>query len=129
MEGGEIVVRIRENGLGMRFEELAQECYVCIRFAMHQRQRQRQRQRNGELGRKVGHDCSGATYQVACPQGRTYQSRYGDLAFGALRGERIRSDGVRDTAVMGIGSIHIRLADGKGARKAALLPGPQPGGR
>lgn len=64
-----------------------------------------------------------STYSVACNDGRSCQVGMGVFAFGAPRGEKIRFTGTREITTLGFGSIHIRMDDGKGPGKAAILPG------
>ena len=63
-----------------------------------------------------------ATYSVACEPGRECQVGMGIFAFGEPRGEKIHFTGEIDIAVIGAGSIHIRVTDGKGPARAAIFP-------
>ncbi|HHZ6826813.1 MULTISPECIES: hypothetical protein [Klebsiella] len=61
-----------------------------------------------------------ASYIVACEPERTCQVGMGIYSFGAPRGEKIRFNGQTEILVIGVGSIHIRPADGQGPVKAAI---------
>ncbi len=61
-----------------------------------------------------------ATYVVACEPERTCQIGMGIFSFGEPRGEKIRFTGETEILVVGIGSLHIRPADGRGPVKAAI---------
>lgn len=60
-----------------------------------------------------------AKYRVACEDQRQCQVGMGIFAFGEPRGEKISFSGEREIITIGIGSLHIRPADGKGPVKAA----------
>jgi hypothetical protein len=55
-----------------------------------------------------------ATYVVACPEDRQCQVGMGVFSFGAPRGEKIRFSGEKEIIVIGVGSLHFRVDDGKG---------------
>lgn len=62
-----------------------------------------------------------ATYLVACEPERECQVGMGIFVFGEPRGEKIRFTGEQEITVIGLGSLHIRVADGKGQAQAAIL--------
>ena len=45
----------------------------------------------------------------------------GVMAFGNPRGEKIRFSGTRKITVVGVGSLHFRVVDGKGPCKVGLI--------
>lgn len=55
-----------------------------------------------------------AVYIVACPLDRQCQVGMGIFSFGEPRGEKIRFSGEQEITVVGIGSLHFRVDDGKG---------------
>jgi hypothetical protein len=61
-----------------------------------------------------------AKYAVACEPDRRCQVGMGVYAFGEPLGEKMRFNGQIEVLVIGIGSLHIRPADGKGPVKAAI---------
>lgn len=62
-----------------------------------------------------------ATYLVACEPSRECEIGTGVFAFGGPLGEKTKFSGQREIWVLGIGSIHMRAADGKGNAKIALM--------
>jgi hypothetical protein len=62
-----------------------------------------------------------ATYVVACEPSRECEVGTGVFAFGGPLGGKTRFSGQREIWVLGIGSIHMRAADGKGSVKVALM--------
>jgi hypothetical protein len=57
-----------------------------------------------------------AVYVVACPPGRTCQVGMGVFAFDEPRGEKVRFSGDegKEITVIGAGTLHFRVVDGKG---------------
>lgn len=62
-----------------------------------------------------------ATYVVACEPYRECEIGTGVFAFGGPLGEKTKFSGQREIWVLGVGSIHMRAADGKGNVKIALM--------
>jgi len=55
-----------------------------------------------------------ATYWLSCPTNRTVEYGSGVFAGGKPLGERHKFSGSRKVGVMGLGSIHVCIADGGG---------------
>lgn len=65
-----------------------------------------------------------AEWTIGCEDGRTCQVGMGIKAFGEPRGEKIRfGDKPINFTTIGIGSIHVRVVDGKGRCKVRLETG------
>jgi len=62
-----------------------------------------------------------ATYVVACPPDRRVQVGMGVMAFGEPRGEKIRFSGEKEITVVGVGSLHFRVDDGKGPCRVGFV--------
>jgi hypothetical protein len=62
-----------------------------------------------------------ATYIVACPLDRCCQVGMGVFAFGEPRGEKLRFSGELEITVVGMGSLHFRVDDGKGPCKVGFV--------
>ena len=61
------------------------------------------------------------TYLVACDPGRQCVVGSGVFAFGSPRGNQTTFSGQKEITVIGVGSLHVRAADGKGQLRAAYL--------
>jgi hypothetical protein len=60
-------------------------------------------------------------YVVACPTDRTCQVGMGVFAGGTPLGEKIRFSGEKEITVVGVGSLHFRVDDGKGPCRVAIV--------
>lgn len=60
---------------------------------------------------------STATYIIACPSDRRCQVGMGIFAFDKPLGEKICFSGEREITVIGMGTLHFRVDDGKGPCK------------
>lgn len=58
-----------------------------------------------------------ATYVVSCPADRRCQVGMGVFVNGSPMGEKIRFSGTEEITVIGAGSLHFRVDDGKGPCK------------
>ena len=62
-----------------------------------------------------------ATYVVACPNDRRCEVGVGIFALGEPRGEKLTFSGEREITVIGIGSLHFRVSDGRGQCKVGFV--------
>jgi hypothetical protein len=58
--------------------------------------------------------CAWGKYLLECPQDRTCQVGVGILWRGEPAGEKIRFSGSEEIIVIGVGTVRIRVDDGKG---------------
>jgi hypothetical protein len=61
-----------------------------------------------------------ANWTINCPPDRQCQVGMGVFTLGEPRGEKIRFSGAREFTTVGLGSIHVRVVDGKGICKVRL---------